>query len=197
MRTTIQFALSLCLAVITASAACAQTDSTEAPRRAELALNYTYIHSNAPPGGCGCFNLNGGSATFAWPLGRDNWQVVGDVSVATTSSITSAAEGLTLSAYTVGARYRLRLHTPALHPYGQALVGLAHSSGSLVQGQNQGASNAGAAFAANLGGGLDLRASSRFSVRLFEADYLVTTFDNGTNNHQNNFRISAGLVIHF
>jgi hypothetical protein len=25
----------------------------------------------------------------------------------------------------------------------------------------------------------------------------LTTFDNGTNNHQNNLRISAGVVIHF
>jgi peptidoglycan-associated lipoprotein len=35
------------------------------PPRAELALGYTYMHSNAPPCGCGCFNLNGGSATVA------------------------------------------------------------------------------------------------------------------------------------
>ena len=36
----------------------------------------------------------------------------------------------------------------------------------------------------------------RFSVRLVEADYLLTTFDNGSNNHQNNLRISAGVVLH-
>jgi hypothetical protein len=30
-----------------------------------------------------------------------------------------------------------------------------------------------------------------------EADNLLTTLDNGTNNHQNNLRISAGLVVHF
>ena len=53
------------------------------------------------------------------------------------------------------------------------------------------------AEACNLGGGIDLKASRRFSVRLVNADYLVTTFDNGTNNHQNNLRISAGPVIHF
>jgi hypothetical protein len=34
-------------------------------------------------------------------------------------------------------------------------------------------------------------------VRLIEADYLVTTFDNGVNNHQNNLRIGAGLVVRF
>jgi hypothetical protein len=34
-------------------------------------------------------------------------------------------------------------------------------------------------------------------MRLVEADYLVTTFDNGANNHQNNLRIGAGLVMRF
>jgi hypothetical protein len=33
-------------------------------------------------------------------------------------------------------------------------------------------------------------------VRLIDADYLLTTFDNGSNNHQNNLRISAGVVVH-
>jgi hypothetical protein len=32
---------------------------------------------------------------------------------------------------------------------------------------------------------------------MIEADYLLTTVDNGSNNHQNNLRISAGIVVHF
>jgi hypothetical protein len=32
---------------------------------------------------------------------------------------------------------------------------------------------------------------------LVEADYLVTTFDNGSNNHQNNLRVGAGVVLRF
>jgi hypothetical protein len=87
-------------------------------------------------------------------------------------------------------------HSP-LQPFGQVLAGLAHSSGTLVQGSNPGAGNAGAAFAANLGGGLDLGATRRFSVHLIEADYLLTTFDNGSNDHQNSVRVSAGVVVHF
>ena len=45
--------------------------------RAEVALNYTYVHSNAPPGGCGCFSWNGGSAAAAWHF-NDRFAVVGD-----------------------------------------------------------------------------------------------------------------------
>ena len=82
-------------------------------------------------------------------------------------------------------------------PFGQVLVGIAHSSGTLVQGKNSVASNAPAAFAANIGGGLDLHATRRFSVRLIQADYIVTTFDNGVNDHQNNLHLGAGVVLHF
>jgi hypothetical protein len=52
-------------------------------------------------------------------------------------------------------------------------------------------------LAANLGGGIDLRLSRRFSYRLAEADYMLTTFNNGANNHQNNLKIGTGAVVHF
>jgi hypothetical protein len=94
-------------------------------------------------------------------------------------------------------RYLSPVKSRSFQPFAQVLLGLAHSSGTLVQGTNPGAANAGAAFAGNFGGGLDLRVNPRFSIRLAEADYLLTTFDNGTNNHQNNLRISAGVVIRF
>jgi hypothetical protein len=48
-----------------------------------------------------------------------------------------------------------------------------------------------------MGGGLDLRVNRRFSVRLAEVDYLLTTVHNDTNNHQNNLRISAGAILRF
>ena len=207
IRNQYSFALLLACAVVSARPAVAQAPApapapaaaaTEMPLRAELALDYSYLRSNAPPGGCGCFNLNGGSATFAWaPKPAGSFALVGDITAAQAGSISSSGYGLTLSAYTVGARYRPRIGHSPLQPFGQVLVGLAHSSGSLVAGPSPAASNAGAAFAANLGGGLDLRASRRFAVRLAEADYLLTTFDNGSNNHQNNLRFSSGVVLRF
>ena len=177
--------------------AMAQTTAADKQPRAELALDYTYLRSNAPPGGCGCFNLNGGSATFAWPVRPGKFALVGDITVAHAGAISSNGYSLTLGAYTVGVRYLPRFVRSPLRPFGQVLVGLAHSSGSLVQRQTPDASSAGEAFAANLGGGLDLRIDRRFSLRLVEADYLVTTFDNGDNDHQNTLRLSAGAVFHF
>ena len=165
--------------------------------RAELALGYSYLRSNAPPGGCTCFSLNGGNATLAWPLGTGRFALVGDVSAGHAGSIGSGGDSLTLSTYTAGMRYTPRPAHSSLRPFGQALIGVAHSSGSLVKGQGPVVSNAGAAFAANLGGGLDLSLNHRFSVRLIEADYLLTTFDNASNNRQNNLRLGAGVVVRF
>jgi peptidoglycan-associated lipoprotein len=201
IRNQYSFALLLACAVVSTASAVAQAPTppavaTEKPLRAELALDYTFVRSNAPPGGCSCFNLNGGSASFAWSIKPASpFALVGDLTAAHASGISSPGYDLLLSTYTVGARYRPRLgHSPLL-PFGQLLVGAAHTSGSLVSGPT--AANAGAAFAANLGGGLDLRASRRCSFRLLEAGYLVTTVDNGVNNHQNNLRISSGFVMRF
>ena len=170
--------------------------TTENPPRAEVALEYSNLRSNAPPGGCGRFNLNGGSASFAWSFKpASQFALVGDLTAAHSSGISSASYDLLLSTYTVGARYRPRLGHSPLEPFGHLLVGAAHTSGSLVSGPN--VANADVAFATNLGGGLDLRVSQRFSVRLVEADYLVTTIDNGGNNHQNSLRLSAGVVLRF
>jgi len=196
------FVLLLTIAAVSASQALAQGSvqpaaPAEKPLRSELALDYSYLHSNAPPAGCGCFNLNGGSATFAWSIQPGKWDLVGDVVSTHAGNVSAAGYSLTLSAFTAGVRYLPRFGHSPLQPFGQVLLGLAHSSGTLVQSPNAEATNAGAAFAANVGGGLDLGASRRFSIRLLETDYLLTTFDNGSNNHQNNLRINAGVVVHF
>jgi len=198
MRIRIRVIFSLLLAMTAASRSVAQQPAhAEKQSRPELALDYTYLRSNAPPGGCVCFNLNGGSATFAWPVLSNHFALVGDVSVAHSGSITSNGYDLTLSTFTAGTRYRAGLGHSPIKPFGQILVGVAHSSGSLVSGQNPAVTNAGAAFAATAGGGLDLRATHHLSLRLIEADYLVTTFNNGVNDHQNNLRLSSGVVFHF
>jgi peptidoglycan-associated lipoprotein len=77
------------------------------------------------------------------------------------------------------------------------LAGIAHASGTGAQAPNPAAGNAGASLALTAGGGLELPVSPQFTVRLFEADYLLTTFDNGSNNKQNNLRFSFGAAFHF
>jgi peptidoglycan-associated lipoprotein len=200
MRVRIKFTsiLLLTIAAVSTRPVLAQSAPPGQPlQRADLALDYSYLRSNAPPGGCGCFNLNGGSATFAWtPASGDTLAVVGDVTVAHAGSITSSGYSLTLSSFTAGGRYRLCIGHSRFQPFAQVMVGAAHTSGSLTEGQSVPVNN-GTTFAANLGGGLDLRANRRFSFRLAEADYLSTSFNNRVNNQQNNLRLSSGVVLHF
>jgi peptidoglycan-associated lipoprotein len=165
--------------------------------RYELAVQYNFVRSNAPPGSCTCFNLNGGSVSFALPVRSSAFSLVGDASITHGGGISSNGYDLTLSTFTAGARYRPRLRNSPLQPFAQVLVGLGHAGGSLVTGQNPSVGNADAAFAAIAGGGLDLRINRRLSLRLVDADYLATTFQNGVNDHQNNIRLSAGLAFHF
>ena len=133
----------------------------------------------------------------AWAVKPGSWALVGDVVSAHADGVSAAGYGLTLSAFTGGVRYL----PPVGHSSLQAIRPGPGRRGALQRNASSrvssGTANAGAAFAGNFGGGLDLASDLRFSVRLVEADYLLTTFDNGSNNHQNNLRISAGVVIHF
>jgi outer membrane immunogenic protein len=173
---------------VTAAPATAQTTKKTTAgdgRYPELGLTYSFVHSNAPPGGCGCIDLNGGAATFAWPV--RHFALVGDVDITHAGGI-NGSDSLTLSTFTAGVRYEPAMHYKGLRPFGQVLVGLGHSSGSLSSGN---------AFAANVGGGINLGLTRHFGLRLIEADYLPTTFSNSSNNHQNNFRIHSGVVLRF
>jgi outer membrane immunogenic protein len=185
-------------AAVAAGPAIAQTSTQAvANTRPEIAVEYNFARSNAPAGDCGCFNLNGGSASFAWPLGAGHFSLVGDYSLTHANTISSHDYSLTLNTITGGIRYTPRFRNSHLRPFAQVLAGVAHSSGTLVDGPDSAVSNSGAAFAGLAGGGLDLRASRHFAIRLVEADYLVTTFDNLGNDHQNILRIGAGLIYRF
>jgi hypothetical protein len=48
-------------------------------------------------------------------------------------------------------------------------------------------------FAAAIGGGIDIKATERFSIRAIQLDYNPTRFNGST---QNNFRIGVGVVFH-
>jgi len=184
-------------AVSTASLVAQGAPAAEKPLPAEIAVDYTYMRSNAPPAGCGCFMLNGGSGTVDWSVKPDKFALVADLTITTAAKIDSTDYNITLGIFTVGARYRFPMGHSRIHPYAQGMAGGAHASGSLTKPPNPAYSNASLAFAANLGGGVDIGINRRFSWRVVEVDYLVTTFDNNLNNHQNNTRLSSGLVIHF
>lgn len=160
----------------------------------EIAAQYNYVRSNAPPASCSCFSLNGGSVSIAKPVGSGRFAFAFDASFAHGTSAQSY--DLMLSTFTAGVRYR-PLPGARWNPFGQFLAGAVHPGGSLVQGTTPAATDPPLLIAGVIGGGLDRRLNTRWSVRLAEVDYLYTTVSNGINDHQNNLRVSAGLVYHF
>lgn len=83
---------------------------------------------------------------------------------------------------------RITVPIGKFHPFGEAMAGVSHMS---TKAPNSGPSDT--SFATVLGGGLDYRLLRVVAWR-FEGDYVETRFF-GT--HQNNFRLSTGIVVHF
>ncbi|HWE83592.1 MAG TPA: hypothetical protein VG267_01510 [Terracidiphilus sp.] len=197
MRT--RFAFLLTIAAVSITAGAQTTAAHPAGQGPELGLQYSYLRSNAPVGQCGCFSPQGGSASVAVPLHGGHFFIAGDVTVGHANKISPSGYDLTLSAFTAGVRYKPGFSFGPLEPFAQVLAGGAHAGGTLVAGNTPAAKDSSVVFASNVGGGLDLALNpgSHFSLRLVEANYLVTLFHNGQNDHQNMLRLSTGVVIHF
>lgn len=180
-----------------AGAPSAQAAGDSKPLPFEIEGGYTYLMANEPPGSCNCFGMQGGNGTFARAIKDSGFAAVGDVVVVNAGAIASTGYDLTAVAVTGGLRYRLPFKNMRIQPYGQALFGVAHLSGTGAQYPNPEASNAGAAFAMNAGGGVDVAVNRRFSVRIVEADLLLTNFDNLASGRQYNLRLGVGAVFHF
>jgi peptidoglycan-associated lipoprotein len=162
--------------------------------RMDIGVDYNYVWSNAPPGGCGCFSLNGGNVWAAFNFKR-SLGIVAELASQHASDVSGTSADLTLTSYLAGPRYRW---TGARHftPFAQVLVGGAHASGALAPGSS-GLAGSANAFAMIAGSGLDIGLTRHIALRAFEVDYYLTRFDNGVNDHQNNLRIAAGVVIRF
>lgn len=162
--------------------------------KVEAAVGYSYVHTNAPPGDCGCFSLNGGTGSVAYYF-RNDFGAVAEISGQAASNIGAGQQDLTLVSYLFGPRYRWHPGRK-LVPFGQVLAGGAHAGNSFAAGSG---GNAGAAnvFAAAIGGGVDFTLTSHIAIRPAQLDYYLTRFDNGSNDHQNNLRYSGGIIFRF
>jgi hypothetical protein len=140
------------------------------------------------------FNMNGAVGQIAvYPT---SWfGIVGEVSGSAVGNIHGfTGSGGTLYSYMGGPRLAFR-HGP-LQPYVQGLFGVGQLDSTL---QTRLGSPSSTAFATAVGGGLDLKASRHFAVRLVQGDYFLTRFTNPVSVRfsQNNFRLSTGLVFRF
>ena len=161
----------------------------------EIAFDYSYVHTNAPPGGCGCFSMNGGGGSYAYHFGPQ-FAMVANVEVVHASKVDHTSADLTLTSFLAGPRFYYRRPAARLVPYGQALLGAVRGTGAVAAANSNGQPSS-AVFGATVGGGLEFNFSPSFTLRVLEVDYFVTTFDNLVNGRQNNIRVTAGAAYHF
>lgn len=162
--------------------------------RVDVGVDYNYVRTNAPPGGCGCITLHGGDGWVAFNF-THSIAIVGQVSGQHASNIDGSGADLTFTSFLAGPRYSFNV-TRRVVPFAQVLLGGAHVSGSLAP-ENIGIAGSSNAFAMTAGGGVDIGLSPHFAIRAAQIDYFMTRFNNGVNDRQNNLRLSAGIVLRF
>ena len=165
----------------------------EGRKTIDVFAGYSYVRANPATGRSDSFSLNGGTASAAYNF--NNWlSGVADFGgYHTTNGLGSGLDG-TLSTYLFGPRVSYR-HFNRVTPFGEVLFGIAHGDASFLN-----TTNSQNAFAMTVGGGVDYRVSSRFSIRPLKVDYLLTHFNEfatTSTQTQNNLRVSTGIVFRF
>jgi opacity protein-like surface antigen/outer membrane protein OmpA-like peptidoglycan-associated protein len=179
--------------------------------KVELFLGYSYLRA-VPQLAAGnrLVWLNGGSANIAYNFNR-YLGIVADVGALTNSEVkftgayTSTVDvnnaNVNVLTYLFGPRLSYRKYN-RITPFAQVLFGGAHAnevaltpctfSCTLLPSQNT--------FAMTAGGGLDIKVHRHIALRIIQAEYLMTRFQDyatGTTSAQNDMRISAGIVFRF
>lgn len=157
--------------------------------RYQVGLNYNYFHANAPPGECGCFGLNGGSATFFYNI-TPAWSAVADIALAHANNVDNTGQNITIFNYLFGPRYSLRTSSRFV-PYGEVLLGGAKEDVNIEFDINRNA------FGIAAGGGVTTQIKPRLGFTIVQADWVYTRIPNAVNNRQNDVRISTGLTYSF
>jgi hypothetical protein len=201
MRRTMRFLMISLVALLALGAAqSAHAQDAASTPKIEIFGGYSYMNANIVVSGTR-FNLNGASGSVAYNV--NNWLgVVGDFGVYGSGNVAGESRSLTISSYQFGPRISLRGH--ALVPFGQVLLGGGHATGTLyTTSLGNGAAPLGAnnGFMLTAGGGVDWKMNHTIGIRIIQTEYLYSQFLNaatGSNsNHQNNLRISAGILFSF
>jgi len=162
--------------------------------KVDIFAGYSYLRFSPSTAGASSFNTNGGSASIAY--NATHWlSGVADFGAYHNGNILNSGVDGTLSTYLFGPRVSYR-HYERVTPFAQVLFGVAHAGASI---SGTGANASDNAFAMSVGGGVDVGISRHFAVRPVQLDYLLTRFNEGTNNaqSQNNLRVSTGVIFRF
>lgn len=179
--------------------------------RIDVAVVYSYIRAvPTDTAGNRLVWLNGGSASVNFHLNR-TIGIVGDFGGyadsrlrfgTSSSAVVSDSSGKAFT-YLFGPRVTFGGHE-RFSPFAQVLVGGIHASPVTL---SSGCGGVGCTplpsenkLAMTAGGGLDLRLHRHISIRIIQAEYLMTRFNDlstGSGGTQNDVRLSSGLVFGF
>jgi len=158
----------------------------------DVGVNYVADRSNAYPGTCGCFTLQGGGVTAGITMPY-HLAGVADFTMVHASTVPGSNYGLGLTTYMAGVQYREPV--TRFTPYGQVLLGAVHGFDSVFPGSSGTTANS---FAWEMGAGVEYRIDHSFSVRILEMDYLRTSLPNNTSSGwQNHLKFVSGVIYHF
>jgi hypothetical protein len=152
------------------------TEGSETRASLEVAGVYNFIRQAG-------VNCHGGGVSITYNM-TDSLGAVVDVGGCKDTGLPSGISGHSVT-YLFGPRINFRSKR-RLDPYAQLLVGGVHSAGTGRVSAN--------AYAMTIGGGLDVRAGDLVSLRVAQAEYLLTRFGGA---QQNNFRFATGIVLRF
>jgi hypothetical protein len=161
------------------------------PPAHEVDLAFIYSPQSRQGTGGTTFWAQGGSVELSADVYR-GFGVAADFAVSHASNITGNGINLTTFTPTVGPRYTWSHRKLAI--FGEGLVGVSDASSGVFPATG-GAQMTARSFAAQMGGGMDLRLSGHIALRPVEASWLRTQFPNGTTNVQNTFQLGAGVVF--
>jgi len=143
---------------------------------------------NGAGAGANGTNLHGGMGSVGWNF-KPWLQVVADSSY---NVVTVGNTKNVLYGNHFGPRYFHRGRSRwGATPFVEALVGGSRADTTITGAGGYTASVNCLSY--KVGGGLDLRPSRHWEIRVFDVDYYRTAF--GTNMHQNNYWASAGVVL--
>jgi len=158
--------------------------------RAEVSLAYSPTEANAPPGGCGCFFMNGLSAEGNFRTYRAYTTVV-DVTAAHTGQIQNTGQPFSLLMATGGMRLNFRFGHQRqdgfdtfyrYKPFVQGLAGFARGFDSAFPDKAGFVQPTANSFAFLVGAGLDVKYRKHLSFRAIQADYGYTRLPNLAGN---------------
>ena len=153
--------------------------------RMDVFGGYSYVRFN-PGQGATAINNNGWESTATFNLNQK-------IGIAADFNGSYHSEnGASNHVYTYMFGPQINLGNDKSNPFVHALFGAARDTVSAnILGVSTSVSTN--AFATALGGGYDWKASDTVSIRLFQADYLMTRF---SSQSQNNIRLSFGITFH-